>query len=196
MSASSRAGNWSFRARSFRTIHETCDEVNEHLREVKSVADDIGAGFIGLGAAPIWTHDQMPAMPKGRYALMTRYMGQVGTTGTMMMYRTCTVQVNLDFETEADMVRKFRVALALQPLATALFASSPFFEGKRQRLAILARRGSGATSTPTGRGCCPSSSRTAWASSATSSTRSMCRCISSTATGATSTRWACRSAIS
>ncbi len=113
-----------------RTIHETCDEVNAHLHEVKSIADDIGAGFIGLGAAPIWTAEQMPVMPKGRYALMTRYMDRVGTTGTMMMYRTCTVQVNLDFESEADMVRKFRVALALQPLATALFANSPFFEGQ------------------------------------------------------------------
>jgi len=111
------------------TIHQTCDEVNEHLREVQAVADAIGAGFIGLGAAPIWTHEQMPVMPKGRYALMTRYMGRVGTTGTMMMYRTCTVQVNLDFASEADMVRKFRVALALQPIATALFANSPFFEG-------------------------------------------------------------------
>jgi glutamate--cysteine ligase len=113
-----------------RTIHETCDEVNEHLREVKALADEIGAGFIGLGAAPVWTADQMPVMPKGRYALMTRYMNQVGSHGTQMMYRTCTVQVNLDFASEADMVKKFRVGLALQPVATALFANSPFFEGE------------------------------------------------------------------
>jgi len=112
------------------TIHETCDEVNEHLREVRSVAEDIGAGFIGLGAAPEWTHEQMPVMPKGRYRLMTDYMGRVGTHGTQMMYRTCTVQVNLDFGSEADMVQKLRVALALQPVATALFANSPFFEGR------------------------------------------------------------------
>ena len=112
------------------TIHQTCDEVNEHLREVKDVADKIGVGFIGLGAAPIWTHDQMDMMPKGRYKLMTDYMGRVGTHGTEMMYRTCTVQVNLDFGSEADMVQKLRVALALQPVATALFANSPFFEGK------------------------------------------------------------------
>ncbi len=112
------------------TIHETCDEVNRHLAEVKAVADEIGVGFIGLGAAPIWTHDEMPAMPKGRYALMTRYMGEVGTLGTAMMYRTCTVQVNLDFGSEADMVQKLRTALALQPVATALFADSPFWEGK------------------------------------------------------------------
>jgi len=112
------------------TIHQTCDEVNEHLRQVKDVADGIGAGFIGLGAAPEWTHDQMPIMPKGRYKLMTDYMGRVGTHGTQMMYRTCTVQVNLDFASEADMVQKLRVALALQPVATALFANSPFFEGK------------------------------------------------------------------
>ncbi|MFQ5624184.1 MAG: glutamate--cysteine ligase [Paracoccaceae bacterium] len=111
-------------------IHATCDEVNEHLREVKQVADRLGAGFIGLGAAPEWSHEDMPMMPKGRYRLMTRYMGQVGTHGTQMMYRTCTIQVNLDFASEADMVRKFRVALALQPVATALFACSPFFEGK------------------------------------------------------------------
>ena len=112
------------------TIHETCDEVNAHLAEVKSIADEIGVRFIGLGAAPHWTHDQMPMMPKGRYKLMTRYMGEVGTHGTQMMYRTCTVQVNLDFASEADMVQKLRVALALQPVATALFANSPFFEGK------------------------------------------------------------------
>jgi glutamate--cysteine ligase len=112
------------------SIHQTCDEVNEHLREVHAIADEIGAGFIGLGAAPIWSHDQMPMMPKGRYRLMTDYMGRVGTHGTQMMYRTCTVQVNLDFGSEADMVQKFRVALALQPVATALFANSPFFDGK------------------------------------------------------------------
>ena len=112
------------------TIHQTCDEVNEHLREVKSIADQIGVGFIGLGAAPEWSHDEMPLMPKGRYKLMDAYMGRVGTTGTTMMRRTCTVQVNLDFGSEADMVKKMRVALALQPVATALFANSPFFEGK------------------------------------------------------------------
>ena len=112
------------------TIHQTCDEVNRHLAEVKTVADRIGAGFIGLGAAPVWRHEDMDRMPKGRYALMTPYMETVGTHGTQMMYRTCTVQVNLDFGSEADMVQKMRVAIALQPLATALFANSPFFEGK------------------------------------------------------------------
>ncbi|MEO0665935.1 MAG: glutamate--cysteine ligase [Pseudomonadota bacterium] len=112
------------------TIHETCDEVNSHLAEVRDVADRIGARFIGLGAAPEWTHEQMPMMPKGRYKLMDSYMGKVGTTGTWMMRRTCTVQVNLDFSSEADMVQKLRVAFALQPIATALFSNSPFWEGK------------------------------------------------------------------
>ncbi len=111
-------------------IHQTCNEVHTHLKEVRDIAERIGAGFIGLGAAPEWTHEQMPVMPKGRYRLMTGYMGKVGTHGTQMMYRTCTVQVNLDFASEADMVKKLRVALALQPVATALFANSPFFEGK------------------------------------------------------------------
>ncbi|MQQ08728.1 glutamate--cysteine ligase [Epibacterium sp. SM1979] len=112
------------------TIHETCDEVNTHLHEVKDIADKIGVGFIGLGAAPIWSHEEMPLMPKGRYKLMNDYMERVGTTGRWMMRRTCTVQVNLDFGSEADMVQKLRVALALQPVATALFANSPFFDGK------------------------------------------------------------------
>ncbi len=112
------------------TIHQTCDEVNEHLREVRHVADKIGAGFIGLGTAPIWHHEDMPMMPKGRYKLMTDYMDKVGELGKQMMYRTCTIQVNLDFASEADMVKKFRVGLALQPVATALFANSPFIDGK------------------------------------------------------------------
>ena len=112
------------------TIHQTCDEVNQHLEEVKSVSDRIGVGFIGLGAAPIWRHEDMPLMPKGRYRLMDGYMQQVGEMGTAMMRRTCTVQVNLDFSSEADMVQKLRVSLALQPLATALFSNSPFFEGR------------------------------------------------------------------
>ena len=112
------------------TIHQTCDEVNQHLDEVKTVSDEIGASWIGLGAAPVWTHDQMPLMPKGRYKLMDGYMRKVGTLGTAMMRRTCTVQVNLDFGSEADMVQKLRVSLALQPVATALFSNSPFYEGR------------------------------------------------------------------
>ena len=112
------------------TIHETCDEVNTHLREVKDVADDIGVGFIGLGAAPEWSHEQMDLMPKGRYKLMDSYMQKVGTMGTTMMRRTCTVQVNLDFASEPDMVQKMRAAVALQPVANALFANSPFLDGK------------------------------------------------------------------
>ena len=112
------------------TIHETCDEVNVHLKEVKDIADEIGVGFIGLGAAPTWMHEQMPLMPKGRYKLMDAYMGKVGTMGRTMMRRTSTVQVNLDYSSEADMIQKLRVGIALQPVAVALFANSPFFEGK------------------------------------------------------------------
>lgn len=112
------------------TIHQTCDEVNQHLSDVKDIADKIGVGFIGLGAAPIWKHEDMPLMPKGRYKLMDAYMQRVGTMGRDMMRRTCTVQVNIDFASEADMVKKLRVALALQPVATALFANSPFFNGE------------------------------------------------------------------
>ena len=111
-------------------VHETCLEVATHLAEVKTIADRIGSGFIGLGSAPEWLHDEMPIMPKDRYKLMAPYMEKVGSHGTKMMFRTCTVQVNLDYSSESDMVKKMRVGLAIQPLATALFAASPFFEGK------------------------------------------------------------------
>jgi glutamate--cysteine ligase len=111
------------------TIGETAAELENHMDEVVQIARPLGIGFMGIGAAPVWRHADMPVMPKGRYRLMTEYMGRVGTHGTQMMYRTCTVQVNLDYASEADMVQKLRVALALQPVATALFASSPFFEG-------------------------------------------------------------------
>ncbi len=112
------------------TIHETCSEVALHLKEVKEVADAIGLGFLGMGFQPKWRREDMPWMPKGRYRIMRDYMPKVGSLGLDMMTRTCTVQVNLDYADEADMVKKFRVGLALQPLATALFADSPFTEGK------------------------------------------------------------------
>ncbi len=112
------------------SVHETCAEVNVHLEQVREVAGEIGAGVIGLGFAPTWSMDQTPQMPKGRYKIMRSYMPKVGGYGLEMMFRTCTVQVNLDFGSEADMVKKFRVGLALQPVATALFANSPFREGR------------------------------------------------------------------
>jgi glutamate--cysteine ligase len=113
-----------------RTIHDTCVEVNTHLRQVKAVAEDLGVAFLGVGFQPKWKLADMPVMPKQRYGFMRQYMPTRGQHGLDMMFRTCTVQVNLDFESEADMVKKFRVALALQPVATALFANSPFTEGK------------------------------------------------------------------
>lgn len=111
------------------TIHQTCCEVNEHLEEVRSVADGLGLGFLGMGFQPKWRREEMPWMPKGRYKIMREYMPKVGSLGLDMMTRTCTVQVNLDFSSEEDMVRKFRTSLALQPIATALFADSPFTDG-------------------------------------------------------------------
>ncbi len=111
-------------------IHQTCNEVGEHLKEVREIAEPLGIGFIGLGASPIWSMDETPIMPKGRYKIMRAYMEKVGRLGRQMMFRTCTVQSNLDYGSEADMVKKFRVSLALQPLGTALFANSPFLEGR------------------------------------------------------------------
>jgi glutamate--cysteine ligase len=112
------------------TLHETCAESNEHLAIVKSVAGEMGIAFIGLGASPLWTLEQTPRMPKSRYAIMERYMPKVGRYGLDMMYRTATIQTNLDFASEADMRRKLQLSLKLQPVASALFARSPFTDGK------------------------------------------------------------------
>lgn len=111
-------------------LHRVCDEVNTHLDQVAAVSKELGVGFLGLGFQPKWTRGDIPWMPKGRYGIMRKYMPTRGDLGLDMMTRTCTVQVNLDFESEADMVRKLRVSLALQPAAVALFANSPFVEGE------------------------------------------------------------------
>lgn len=112
------------------TVHDIHEETLQHLAEVKVVGQELGLGFLGLGHTPVWTRQEAPVMPKGRYAIMRAYMPKVGKLGLDMMFRTCTVQANLDFCTEADMVLKFRTSLALQPVVTALFANSPFVEGR------------------------------------------------------------------
>ncbi|KPF83063.1 glutamate--cysteine ligase [Brevundimonas sp. AAP58] len=111
-------------------IHDICSETGQHLVEVKMVADELNLGFLGAGFDPMWTREDVPVMPKGRYDIMRAYMPKVGNLGLDMMLRTCTIQANLDFDSEADMVLKFRTSLALQPVATALFACSPFTEGR------------------------------------------------------------------
>ena len=111
-------------------LHRTCDEVHTHLDQVSQVAGELGVGFLGVGFQPKWARDDIPWMPKGRYKIMRAYMPTRGSLGLDMMTRTATVQVNLDFASEADMVRKMRTGLALQPIATALFANSPFTEGQ------------------------------------------------------------------
>ena len=111
-------------------IHQTCDEVHRHLDAVKAVCDPLGVAFLGMGHTPTWMRAEIPQMPKARYTIMRNYMPKVGSLGLDMMHRTCTVQVNLDFASEADMVKKFRASLALQPIATALFANSGLVEGK------------------------------------------------------------------
>ncbi len=112
------------------TVHQTGTELMAHLAQLREVARPLGIGFLGIGMTPDWKRSEMPMMPKGRYRIMTAYMPKVGRLGLDMMYRTCTVQTNLDFSSEADMVKKLRVSLAVQPIATALFANSPFTEGK------------------------------------------------------------------
>jgi glutamate--cysteine ligase len=112
------------------TVHQTSSEIMAHLAQVREVSRPLGVGFLGIGMTPDWSRADMPKMPKGRYQIMTAYMPKVGALGLDMMYRTCTVQTNLDFSSEADMVKKLRVSLALQPVATALFANSPFTDGR------------------------------------------------------------------
>lgn len=112
------------------TIHAAAAELQAHLDDCHQVGGELGIHFLGLGVTPLWSVAEIPAMPKSRYGIMTPYMGKVGTLGTSMMYRSATVQANLDFSDEADMVRKLRASLALQPVVTALFANSPFIDGK------------------------------------------------------------------
>ena len=124
------AGQFELSGAPLENLHDTCAETGRHLDQVKAVGERLGLGFLGLGMWPDKTRAELPVMPKGRYAIMRRHMPRVGSLGLDMMLRTCTIQVNLDYASEADMVKKFRVGLALQPLATALFANSPFTEGK------------------------------------------------------------------
>ena len=119
-------------------LHQTCAEAGRHLNQMREATEQFGLGMIGLGFDPLWKREDIPWMPKGRYRIMRNYMPKVGTMGLDMMQRTCTIQVNLDYATEIDMVRKFRVSLALQPVATALFANSPFRE--RQSTGLLSTR--------------------------------------------------------
>lgn len=111
-------------------LHQTCRETNAHLAQLRQIAEPLGIGFLGLGMTPDWRREDVPVMPKSRYEIMTRYMPKVGSLGLDMMYRTSTIQVNLDFASEADMRAKMRVGLALQPVATAIFANSPFTDGQ------------------------------------------------------------------
>jgi glutamate--cysteine ligase len=124
------AGQFELSGAPVETVHQTAAEATTHIAQAKEVARPLGIGFLGLGMTPNWSRAEMPIMPKGRYRIMTAYMPKVGTLGLDMMYRTCTVQTNLDYSSEADMVKKLRVSLALQPLATAMFANSPFTEGR------------------------------------------------------------------
>src|SRR6476646_11092645 len=112
------------------TVHQTSSELMAHLAQVREIARPLRIGFLGIGMTPKWSLREMPAMPKGRYRIMTAYMPKVGSHGLDMMYRTCTVQTNLDFSSEPDMVKKLRVSLALQPVVAAMFANSPFTDGK------------------------------------------------------------------
>jgi glutamate--cysteine ligase len=124
------AGQFELSGAPLENIHRTCAEAGRHLEQCKAAGDALGLGFLGMGFWPDKRRDELPIMPKGRYAIMLRHMPRVGSLGLDMMLRTCTIQTNLDYASEADMVKKFRVALALQPLATALFAASPFTEGR------------------------------------------------------------------
>jgi glutamate--cysteine ligase len=124
------AGQFELSGAPLENLHQTCAETGRHLKQVKEVGDMLGLGFLGLGLWPDKTRAELPIMPKGRYKIMLNHMPRVGSMGLDMMLRTCTIQTNLDYSSEADMVKKFRVSLALQPLATALFANSPFLEGK------------------------------------------------------------------
>ena len=111
-------------------LRQTDEEIRWHIETVTALAKEKGHQFMGIGFDPQWSVAETPMMPKGRYKIMRAYMPKKGTRGLDMMFRTCTIQVNLDFEDERDMIRKFRTSLALQPLATALFANSGIVDGE------------------------------------------------------------------
>jgi glutamate--cysteine ligase len=161
------AGQFELSGAPLENLHLTCDETGRHLDQVNDVGSKLGMRFLALGMWPDKSRAELPIMPKGRYKIMLDHMPRVGTMGLDMMLRTCTIQTNLDYRSEADMVKKFRVALALQPLATALFANSPFTDGKPN--GFLSYRSH--IWTDTERACCLSCSKTG---SATSATRTTC----------------------
>ena len=167
-------------------LHQTCKESNRHLAVLREIAEPLGIRFLGIGGSPKWTLAETPRMPKSRYDIMSRYMPKVGTQGLDMMYRTCTIQVNLDFSSEEDMRRKMQVSLKLQPLSTALFASSP--SPMASRMACFPGAAiSGATPTTSALACCPRCSMPISASRITSNGRSTCRCILSCVTASITT---------
>ena len=170
-----------------KSLHQTCREVNAHLAQVRQIADPLGIGFLGLGMSPKWTLAETPVMPKSRYKIMADYMPKVGTHGLDMMFRTCTVQVNLDFSDEADMRDKMRVGLALQPIATALFANSPFTENRPNGFLSYRAEIWRDTDPQPHRHAALRLPRRFRLRATMSTGRSTCRCISSCATAATTT---------
>ena len=191
------AGQLELSGAQLKTIHGTCCETSSHLDEVQAVASELDVGFLGMGFQPKWRREDKPWMPKGRYKIMKSYMPKVGTLGLDMMTRTCTVQENLDVADEVDMVKKFRVSLALQPIATALFADSPFTEGKPN--GFKSYRSHIWTDTDPDRTGMLDFVFADWfriaGSAGTPTTCSMCRCISFTAMASTSMPRARASAI-
>jgi glutamate--cysteine ligase len=112
------------------SIHCAHQELMEHIREVVTVGTDVGIVFLGLGIQPVSRVEAIEWVPKRRYEIMGPYMAQVGTLGQRMMKQTATVQANFDFGDERDAMRKFRVAMGLVPLISAMFANSSISEGR------------------------------------------------------------------
>ena len=182
------AGQFELSGAPLESIHDTCAESNRHLKQCREVGDRLGLGFLGLGFWPDKTRAELPVMPKGRYEIMRAHMPRVGGLGLDMMLRTCTIQTNLDYASEADMVMKFRVSMALAAAGDRSVRQFAVHRRQAQRLPQLPQPDLDRTPTRTAPAPCRSCSRTASGSSAMPTMRSMCRCTSSTATGNTSTR--------
>ena len=113
-----------------KNLFETCKEVNQHQSELDDICKSMEIDFLGMGLLPKWKLNKIKLMPKKRYKIMSEYMPQVGSKGLDMMFRTATIQANYDFSSESDMVKKMRVSQSLQPIIIALYANSPFVDGK------------------------------------------------------------------
>jgi len=114
-------------------LHEACAESQDYLFELKQVTKKLDLSIVSVGFDPISKLSEVPNNPKQRYKLMTKDMPQGGELSLDMMYRTCGTQLNIDYDSEKDFVKKFKVVNSIVPISIALFANSSIVEKKKSK---------------------------------------------------------------